>query len=159
MVFLQPVHQVPEAGFVPRAPVDDTVIVEGLYLLQQFHHPLPDLLMVQDIPEHITAEGADGGIRSQAGHHPADQLSLLGPLRHLFHHRVQSQVMPDGVRKVPVLHLVLIGKQNAQRLLFHASMPFSQKNQILTCSLYALSGKRSIRPFTESGTVRDPSPG
>ena len=119
MVFLQPVHQIPDAGFIPFMAVDHTVVIEHFDLVQQFQQPFPDFRMPQDVVKNIAAEGRHCRIRRQAHHHPAEQGFLLGLGRHFLRQRVQPEIVPALFRNFPVRHLVLPGKQYAQLHLFH----------------------------------------
>ena len=119
MVFLQPVHQIPDARLIPLMTVDHTVVIEHFNLIQQFQQPFPDLRMAQDILKNIAAESRHRRVRRQAHHDPAQQLLLLGLGRHLFRQRVQAKIVPAFLRDFPVCNPVLPGEQNTQFCLFH----------------------------------------
>ena len=119
MVFLQPMHQVPDAGLIPLVTVNHSVVIEHLDLVQQLHQPLPDFRMAQDVVKNIAAESRNRRIRCQAHHHPAEQRLLLGLRRHFLRQRVHAQVVPAFLRNLPVCHFILPGKQYTQLRLLH----------------------------------------
>ena len=119
VVFLQAVHQVPDAGFVSLVTVDHAVIVEHLNPVQKLHQALPDLRMAQDVLEDVAAESGHAGIRGQAHHHPAEQGNLLRLGSDPFRQRVQAEIVPGFLRDFPVGDFILIREKNAEGGLFH----------------------------------------
>ena len=126
MVFLQPVHQVPDSCFVPLMPVHHAVVIEHLDLIQQLHQPFPDLRMAQHILKNIAAESSHTRIRRQAHHHTAQERNLLRLCCRFFRQRVQAEIMPAFLRNLPVGDLVLVWKKNTELGLFHHSVLFQR---------------------------------
>ena len=124
MVFLQAVHQVPDAGLVALVAVDYSVVVEHTDFVQQRHQLFPDLRVAQDIVEHVNPERSDLRVRGQVHHHPADQRDLLRLRGDPLCDRIQPEVVPALLRDLPIGHLVLPGEQNAQFFLLHRLRPF-----------------------------------
>ena len=120
MVFLQPVHQIPET-VVSVMAFDDAIVIEHFDPVQQSHELVPDFRIRQQIGKNIRAESADFGIRRQAGHHPLQQRNFMRLLRDLFHDGIHSEVMPGIIRNDRIGYAVLIREKNAQTGLGHAS--------------------------------------